>query len=151
MFRVDILNIMGPSIMAAAAIWGALRTARGRFVAFVAVTLAATLFAPFVGNASLLSSLPDPIEEPMRYVLFLVQLGLTNQGHRRRCDGGSPKVSRWACRAWAKLPRHFSLLRGGLGHAGTWVAVRASGVSRSRRSTRRRIGPADASGRRRPG
>jgi uncharacterized membrane protein len=66
MFRVDILNIMGPSIMAAAAIWGALRTARGRFVAFVAVTLAATLFAPFAGNASLLSSLPDPIEAYLR-------------------------------------------------------------------------------------
>ena len=66
MFRVDILNIMGPSIMAAAAIWGALRTARGRFVAFVAATLAATLLAPFVRNASLLSSLPDPIEAYLR-------------------------------------------------------------------------------------
>jgi uncharacterized membrane protein len=66
MFRVDILNIMGPSITAAAAIWGAVRSVRGRFVAFIAATLSATLLAPIVRNASLLSSLPDPIEAYLR-------------------------------------------------------------------------------------
>ncbi len=67
MFRVDILNIMGPSIMAAAAIWGAIRSVRGRFVAFAAATLAAALLAPIVQNASL-SWLPDPVEAYLRPV-----------------------------------------------------------------------------------
>ncbi len=66
MFRVDILNIMGPSIMAAAAIWGVIRSVRGRFVAFAAATVAAALLAPIVKDASFLSSLPDPIEAYLR-------------------------------------------------------------------------------------
>jgi hypothetical protein len=66
MFRVDILNIMGPSIMAAAALWGALRTTRGRLIAFTMTTLAAALLAPIVRNAAMLSSLPDPIEAYVR-------------------------------------------------------------------------------------
>ena len=32
LLKVDILNIMGPSIMAAAALWGAVRSARGRLL-----------------------------------------------------------------------------------------------------------------------
>jgi uncharacterized membrane protein len=68
LLRVDILNIMGPSIMAAASIWGAFRTARGRFVAFAAATLAATLLTPIVRDASILSPLPDPIEAYLRPV-----------------------------------------------------------------------------------
>jgi uncharacterized membrane protein len=68
LLRVDILNIMGPSIMAAAAIWGAMRTARGRFAAFAAATLAVTLLTPIVRNVSLLSPLPDPIEAYLRPV-----------------------------------------------------------------------------------
>jgi uncharacterized membrane protein len=66
MVRVDILNIMGPSIMAAAALWGAIRTARGRFVAFAAATVAAAVTAPILQKATVLSSLPDPIEAYLR-------------------------------------------------------------------------------------
>jgi uncharacterized membrane protein len=66
MVRVDILNIMGPSIMAAAALWGAIRTVRGRFVAFAAATVAAVLLAPIIQNLALLSPLPDPIEAYLR-------------------------------------------------------------------------------------
>ena len=36
LLKVDILNIMGPSIMAAAAIWGARTTVEGRLLAFSA-------------------------------------------------------------------------------------------------------------------
>jgi len=68
LLKVDILNIMGPSIMAAAAIWGALRTAKGRFAAFAAATLAVTLLTPIVRNVSLLSPLPDAIEAYLRPV-----------------------------------------------------------------------------------
>ena len=68
LLRVDILNIMGPSIMAAAAIWGAVRTTAGRFAAFTAATLAVTLTTPIVRNISVLSALPDPLEAYIRPV-----------------------------------------------------------------------------------
>ena len=73
LLRVDILNIMGPSIMAAAAIWGALNTLAGRLAAFAAATLAIALTTPIVRNISLLSPLPDPIE-----AYFRPAGGLTN-------------------------------------------------------------------------
>ena len=66
LLRVDILNIMGPSIMAAAAIWGALNTFAGRLAAFAAATLAIALTTPIVRNISILSPLPDPIEAYLR-------------------------------------------------------------------------------------
>jgi uncharacterized membrane protein len=66
LLKVDILNIMGPSIMAAAAIWGALRTLKGRLLAFTAAMLAVTLVTPIVRNISILSALPDPIEAYLR-------------------------------------------------------------------------------------
>jgi len=66
LLKVDILNIMGPSIMAAAAIWGALRTAKGRLLAFTAATLAVTLVTPIVRNSSVLAVLPDAIEAYLR-------------------------------------------------------------------------------------
>jgi uncharacterized membrane protein len=76
LLRVDILNIMGPSIVAAAAIWGAARVATGRLAAFGAAMLACTLLAPVVRTASILSPLPDPVEAYIRPVgtmsLFVV-------------------------------------------------------------------------------
>jgi uncharacterized membrane protein len=68
LLRVDILNIMGPSIMAAATIWGALRTTASRVVGFAAAMLAFTLLAPIVRSISILSPLPDPIEAYLRPV-----------------------------------------------------------------------------------
>ena len=68
LLKVDILNIMGPSIMAAAAIWGALTTVKGRLLAFSAAMLAVTLLSPIVRTISILSALPDPIEAYLRPV-----------------------------------------------------------------------------------
>ena len=68
LLKVDILNIMGPSIMAAASIWGALTTVKGRLVAFSAATLAVTFLSPIVRNLSILSAFPDPIEAYLRPV-----------------------------------------------------------------------------------
>ncbi len=74
LLRVDILNIMGPCIMGAAALWGAARTVRSRALAFLGVTLAFTLLTPLVrANAPWLGALPDPIEAYIRPVR-----GLTN-------------------------------------------------------------------------
>jgi uncharacterized membrane protein len=66
LLKVDILNIMGPSIVAAAAIWGAMRTARTRILAFTVAALATTLLTPLVRTAPILDVLPDPIEAYLR-------------------------------------------------------------------------------------
>jgi uncharacterized membrane protein len=66
LLKVDILNIMGPSIVAAAAIWGTARTVRGRLVLFAVVTLALSVFTPLVRAAEFLVVLPDPIEGYLR-------------------------------------------------------------------------------------
>jgi uncharacterized membrane protein len=62
LLKVDILNIMGPSIMVAAVLWGSVTTRRARFVLFVCATLAITLLTPIVRTLPWLSTLPDPVE-----------------------------------------------------------------------------------------
>ncbi len=66
LLKVDILNIMGPSIAAAAALWGAFRSPRARVAAFAATTLAIALLTPIVRITPLLDPLPDPIEGYIR-------------------------------------------------------------------------------------
>jgi uncharacterized membrane protein len=66
LLRVDILNIMGPSIAAAAVVWGLLRSTRARFVGFAAIALAIGLLTPPVRAAGGLAVLPDPLEAYIR-------------------------------------------------------------------------------------
>ena len=66
LLRVDILNIMGPSIMAAAALWGVLPGTAARLAGFGAATLAMTLLTPFVRQWPALAVLPDPLEAYFR-------------------------------------------------------------------------------------
>jgi uncharacterized membrane protein len=66
LLKVDILNIMGPSIIAAAGLWSAGRTVLGRCLAFATATLAVTLCTPIVRTTSFLDVLPDPIEAYFR-------------------------------------------------------------------------------------
>jgi uncharacterized membrane protein len=56
--KVDILNIMGPSIVAAAAIWQFGRHTRRRLLALGGAALAVALLTPLVRTAPLLDSLP---------------------------------------------------------------------------------------------
>jgi len=67
LLKVDILNIMGPSIMAAAALWGAVRTSGARLVAFAMATVAVALLTPVI-RALPIEALPDPIEAYIRPV-----------------------------------------------------------------------------------
>lgn len=62
LLKVDILNIMGPSIMAAGALWGACRSTRTRAVAFASSAIGISLLSPIVRTTHLLDALPDPIE-----------------------------------------------------------------------------------------
>lgn len=66
LLKVDILNIMGPAIMAAAALWGAMKTTRARLVAFALATLAFTFLTPPVRAAAFLAVLPDFLEGYLR-------------------------------------------------------------------------------------
>lgn len=76
MLRVDILNIMGLSIAAAAAVWGLAKTPRARYLAFGVVTLAIALLTPPVRGFAPLAALPDPIEAYFRPVPLLVNFVL---------------------------------------------------------------------------
>jgi len=58
LFRVDILNVMGPAIVVAGLVWGAGRTTTWRVVAFGALALAMAMVTPVVRTASWVSELP---------------------------------------------------------------------------------------------
>lgn len=73
MLRVDILNIMGPAIVATAWLWGAVRSTRARVAAFACATVALVFLTPFVRAAGWLAAVPDPLEAYLRPVA-----GLTN-------------------------------------------------------------------------
>ena len=66
LLKVDILNIMGVSMLAAAVLWGAGRGrwSRGWILAGAAVAVA--MLTPIVRTTGLLSPLPDPIEAYLR-------------------------------------------------------------------------------------
>jgi len=66
LLRVDILNVMGPAIVAAAAIWGFCPTPRRRILGFLTATLATTLATPVIRSAAWLTGIPDPIEAYLR-------------------------------------------------------------------------------------
>lgn len=73
LLNVDILNIMGLSIAAAASIWRVAAVERRRGIALAIATLAVTLLTPIVRGAPALAVLPDPVEGYLRPIP-----GLTN-------------------------------------------------------------------------
>lgn len=66
LLKVDILNIMGPSIVAAAALWQAGRRNGPRLALFAAAALALSFLTPPVRHAAVLSAVPDPLEWYLR-------------------------------------------------------------------------------------
>jgi uncharacterized membrane protein len=58
LFRVDILNVMGPAIVLAGLVWGVARTATPRVLAFAAMALAMAMLTPVVRTASWVTELP---------------------------------------------------------------------------------------------
>ena len=67
LLRVDILNIMGPSIAAAGGFWGLAKSTRVRLGVFAAATGGLVFLTPIIRNASI-GGLPDPIEAYIRPV-----------------------------------------------------------------------------------
>ncbi len=66
LLKVDILNVMGVSMLAAAALWTVGRNTRTRALLFVAATIAAAMCTPLVRATPLLDVVPDPIEWYLR-------------------------------------------------------------------------------------
>jgi uncharacterized membrane protein len=62
MLKVDILNVMGITMVAAGLLWGWGRTPRARAVLLASAAAAAALLTPVIRVAELLAVLPDPVE-----------------------------------------------------------------------------------------
>ena len=73
LLKVDILNIMGPSIAAAALLWGLGRSMRSRIAIYAGATMAIAFLTPAMREATVIRALPAPIEAYFRPVP-----GLTN-------------------------------------------------------------------------
>lgn len=66
MLKVDILNIMGLAMAAAALLWAAGRTRRGRLVLLGGAAVGVAMVTPLVRATPVLDGLPDPIESYLR-------------------------------------------------------------------------------------
>lgn len=66
LLKVDILNVMGLSMLAAAVLWNAAQTRVWRSVFLAAAAAALAMLTPIVRETALLSPLPDPIEGYLR-------------------------------------------------------------------------------------
>jgi uncharacterized membrane protein len=66
LFRVDILNVMGPAIVAAGAIWALTTSAAGRVAAFSAMAIAFSMLTPIVRASPLVEHLPVWVQWYMR-------------------------------------------------------------------------------------
>ena len=66
MLKVDILNIMGLSIILAATLWGLFRTVRARIIAFALATLLIVWVTPVIRQAAGLAVLSDWLEGYLR-------------------------------------------------------------------------------------
>jgi uncharacterized membrane protein len=73
MLKVDILNIMGPAMIAAVGVWVIVRGVRARIAAFAIATIAVLLITPPIRSFTPLASLPDSLEGYLRPIP-----GLTN-------------------------------------------------------------------------
>ena len=62
MLKVDILNVMGVSMLAASVLWVIGRNARARSILFASTTAAVAVATPLVRTTGLLGPLPDPVE-----------------------------------------------------------------------------------------
>jgi uncharacterized membrane protein len=68
LLKVDVLNIMGPAIVVAAALWLVARSGAARIVVFAAATLAVVLVTPTIRHIGALAAIPDALEGYLRPV-----------------------------------------------------------------------------------
>jgi uncharacterized membrane protein len=86
LLKVDILNIMGPSMSVVGALWGLARSKAGRRVVFATATIVMAFVTPIVRSLPGVAALPDPIEAYIRPVpglsnfVFFPWLGFVSAG-----------------------------------------------------------------------
>lgn len=61
LLKVDILNVMGPALILAGALWGLARSAAGRIAVALGATAALAFVAPLVRAAPVVDALPAPL------------------------------------------------------------------------------------------
>jgi fucose 4-O-acetylase-like acetyltransferase len=66
LLKVDILNVMGPSIAAGGALWAMFRGCMTRSVAFAIAAASLSLATPIVRTTAILDVVPDPLEAYLR-------------------------------------------------------------------------------------
>jgi uncharacterized membrane protein len=66
LFRVDILNIMGPSIVAAGLVWSFARTTRGLVASYATLAIALAMLTPVVRATALVNDLPTWVQWYLR-------------------------------------------------------------------------------------
>jgi uncharacterized membrane protein len=76
LLKVDILNIMGPAIVATAFLWRLASSTERRLVAFAATTAAIAFSTPIVRAFGWLAWLPDPVEGYIRPIPGLTNFSL---------------------------------------------------------------------------
>lgn len=74
--KVDILNVMGLAMLAAALLWKCSESRLVRVVLFAAATTAVTMGTPLIREWGILSALPDPIEAYIRPLRGLTTFAL---------------------------------------------------------------------------
>jgi uncharacterized membrane protein len=66
LLKVDILNVMGPAMVAAGVLWRLGRSDRARALLLVTATIAAAMLTPLIREWAFLGALPDPVEWYLR-------------------------------------------------------------------------------------
>src|SRR4029079_17290529 len=62
LLKVDILNVMGPAIALAGALWGMARSRLGKAIWLAATAIFIALATPLLRGSPILDALPDPLE-----------------------------------------------------------------------------------------
>lgn len=76
LLKVDILNIMGVSMLVGALAWGAASTRWRRTALFAALTVTVAMLTPLVRHSAVLTVLPDPLEAYLRPLQGLTTFSL---------------------------------------------------------------------------
>jgi len=121
---VDILNIMGVSMLLAAVLWGLGRRRGSRAMLLSAATVAAAMLTPVLRAADLLALLPDPVEGYLRPVAGTTTFTLFPWAGFVLAGGA---IGLWLDAA--RTPRQERLANGGLAALGAAIALGGYGAS----------------------
>lgn len=124
LLKVDILNVMGLSMLAAAVLWGLGRSRISRGVLLSAAAVATAMLTPALRSADLLALLPDALEGYLRPVVGTTTFTLFPWAGFVLAGGA---VGLWLDAA--RTPRQERFLNGALAVIGVLVALGGYGAS----------------------